>query len=258
MRRPRGEPPRAGTRLSPVRRLLLGLLLVLPAACGADPPPPATTGTAPILVSDDQPGMPTWSQQVELREFTLYADGRAIVPDGFDGALPKAAEHPLTPSRVRGLFADAADADLFDGATHDVDHTDAGALTITLRSPDRSYVTKVIGPSDDDDGARGRAVSFAAGLTPARWPKSDFAGEPKAYEPAKLAVFFHGSSEPDGERWPLESSTRCLTLSGSQLTAAADLARRSRQGTRFHDGERSFTVDFRPLLPHESDCESVR
>jgi hypothetical protein len=201
--------------------------------------------------------MPTWSQQVELPEFTLYGDSRAIVPEGFDGALPKIVDYPLTPDRVRRLFDDAADADLFDDRTHDVNVTDAGALTITLRSPDRSYVTKVIGPSDDDSGARGRAVSFAAGLTPARWPESDFAGKPKAYEPAKLAVFFRASSEPGGERWPLESSSRCMTLSGTQLSAAADLARRSRQGTRFYDGERGFTVDFRPLLPDESDCESI-
>jgi hypothetical protein len=243
-----------------VRRLQLALLVLLAAcaACGADPPPPATGATTPILVADDRQGMPTWSQQVELPEFTLYGDGRAIVPEGFDGALPKVVDYPLTPDRVRRLFADAADADLFDGRTHDVHFTDAGALTITLRSPDRSYVTKVIGPSTDEGGARGRAVSFAAGLAPARWPASDFAGEPKAYEPAKLAVFFRAISEPGGERWPLASTSECLTLSGEQLAAAADLARRSRQGTRYHDGERAFTVDFRPLLPDESDCESVR
>ena len=246
-----------GARPSPVRRMLLALVVLL-AACGADPPPPATSGTTPILVSDDRQGMPTWSQQVELPEFTLYGDSRAIVPEGFDGALPKVVDYPLTPDRVRRLFADAADADLFDGRTHDVNHTDAGALTITLRSPDRTYVTKVIGPSGDESGARGRAVSFAAGLTPSRWPESDFAGEPKAYEPAKLAVFFRASSGLGGERWPLESSTRCLTLSGKQLATAADLARRSGQGTRFHDGEHVFTVDFRPLLPDESDCESLR
>lgn len=240
-----------------MRRLLLALL-VLPAACGADPPPPATDGPDPILVADDRQGMPTWSEQVELPEFTLYGDGRAIVPDGFDGALPKVVDYPLTLDRVRRLFAEAEDADLFDGRTHDVDFTDAGALTITLRSPDRSYVTKVIGPSNDDSGARGRAVSFAAGLEPARWPASDFAGQPKTYEHAKLAVFFHASSDPGGEQWPFMSSQSCVTLSGTALAAATDLARRSRQGTRFHDGERAFTVVFRPLRPDESNCESVR
>nr|WP_157529401.1 hypothetical protein [Kibdelosporangium sp. MJ126-NF4]CEL23239.1 hypothetical protein [Kibdelosporangium sp. MJ126-NF4]CTQ94401.1 hypothetical protein [Kibdelosporangium sp. MJ126-NF4] len=240
-----------------MRRLLLALPVLL-VACGAEPPPPATSGTAPILVSDHRQGMPTWSQQVKLPEFALYGDRRAIVPEGFDGALPKVVAYPLTPDRVRRLFADAADADLFDGKTHDVDVTDAGALVIALRSPDRSYVTKVIGPRDDESGARARAMSFAAGLTPARWPKSDFAGEPKTYEPAKLAVFFRASSEPGGEQWPLESSTHCTTLSGSQLAAATDLARRSGQGTRFRDGERAFTVDFRPLLPDEKDCESLR
>lgn len=213
-------------------------------------------------------------------DFSLYADGRAIVPDAAAGAEPGAGagglrEHRLTPAALRRLLQDARAAGLDRSRTLDQPGVaDAFTLEITFGSARTRIVMAGSGETDP-------AVRFSRErLNPANWAAADLAGAARPYEVQRLAALAYedrsangqagsrADGQPDGQsvtRWPLGPigagtptvGGHCVVVGGHDLATVSRLSRAARPGTRWLSGGRLYSIRFRPLLPDESTCADL-
>jgi hypothetical protein len=195
-------------------------------------------------------------------DFSLYGDGRAIVPK--PGTETGLLEYRLRPAALRRLVEEARAAGL--GRPRTTEHPGA-ADAFTMEIGFGTAVTRVVvaGAGESD-----RAVRFARErLDPAGWAPSAQAAPVRPYEATRLAVLAApAGSTPDrrARPWPIGAlgdgaavrGERCTILSGRALSAANGLARAARPGSRWSSAGKVYVVRLRPLLPDERGCVDVQ
>jgi hypothetical protein len=197
-------------------------------------------------------------------EFSLYGDGRFVVPGQTEGAWPRLREYRLTPAGLDRVVAAARAAGLDRSRTLDrPDIADAFTLNITFVSGGRANRTTIVHPEGSDDPA----VRFWRSLDPRSWPKGEFAGEPRDYEPARFAALARpDSTGGQAADWPLGrlsgdtdvGGRRCTVYSGDDVGTAREKAEDARPGALWRAGGATYRIDFRPMLPDERDCAALR
>ncbi|MCW2900578.1 MAG: hypothetical protein JWO67_2843 [Streptosporangiaceae bacterium] len=204
-----------------------------------------------------------------LPDFSVYGDGRAIVPDTAAGPEPGPGtatilrEYRLTPAAVRRLLADAQAAGLHRPRTVEQPGVaDAFTLEITLGSARTRIV--VAGPGETDPAVRFWRERLNAG----GWARRDQAVVVHPYEVTRLAVLAAEAGTADRERlasWPLApvgagapvAGALCTVISGRDVPRASRLSRTARPGTRWLSEGKAYSVRFRPMLPDERTCADV-
>lgn len=250
--------------------LIASTLLV---GCGAAPRPAASA--APAAPKTDPASADTlvlrWrltggfagigGGQGSLPDFSLFGDGRAIVPEKRTPASLR--EYRLKPEVVRRLTDEARAAGLDNARRLDQPGgiVDAFTLVITFGSAQ----TFIMYPEARNDPA----VRLWKRLDPTRWAASDQAGPSRPYTPARVAVLAEpaptGGNRGKAAQWPLTPLDRgtpgvggqCLIISGGDATTATRLSRTSPPDTRWRSGDAVYSVHFRPLLPDEHTCADL-
>lgn len=251
--------------------VLLVLVAALLAGCGQrepTPTPPRDPQTVILrmqMTASLAPAQDRWA----LPAFSLYGDGRALIPDGYDGALPRAKEHHVMEAAINRLFRQAADAELFRDNFYRRDVLDGSTLAISIRSDRVEHFTSVHAPKADEGGARGRVVAFSRDLDVNRWPADWFSAPPVDYQPERLAVLVYSGNAPkttDVRPWPLETPVTtmpgapahpCVVLDGALARQVASVARAARPETRWRSEGQELSIMFRPMLPDERDCADL-
>jgi hypothetical protein len=217
-------------------------------------------------MADWLPGLGPMYQRYDPPQFVLYGDGRAIVREERDTTALKLVEYHLTPQRVRALFGEAADAELFDDEDYSLDEQvlDAGALVITLRTTEEERTVEIVLPNPEDSGARGEAATFAESLRPEHWKDGDFSSPPSPYRPDRVAVIYETATPNDNETprpWPLPGTEPikpgCALLTGTTATQTQELSEKGQRTTLWQQGDLTFHAWIRPLLPDETDCHAT-
>lgn len=243
---------------------ILGTLLSL---VGCSTPPEPAGGEGYVLLADKRGGALSPIEAVDPPDFVLYGGGRAIAPERDSEAL-RLVEYHLTPERVRELFEEADDAELFDDEDYSLDEQvpDAGSLLIVVRTEEREHLANVVLPDPDDFGARGDAAEFGETLDPATWAAGDFTEPAAPYRADRVTVTYSlGVSSAVNARpreWPLPETepieSRCVVLTGAAAAEAQRLGESAARTTVWRHGEVTFLAWVRPLLPDEDDCEASR
>lgn len=200
-----------------------------------------------------------------IPEFSLYGDGRIIMPDGAAGAWPRLRELRLTRAGLRRVVAAARDAGLDRSRTLGrTDVADAFTLVITFVADGRRHRTRIVHPEGTDDPA----VRFWRGLDPRTWPRGERAGPPRVHRPTRLAVLSAPADATTGSavRWPLGrldrgtpiAGRRCTVHTGGDVATVRRRATAVRPGTLWRSGGVTHRVAFRPLLPDERGCAALR
>jgi hypothetical protein len=282
---------------------LLSLPALLLAGCGPapdgqasslDPPPTLQPGEIVLRIGATGGIPPTRFLATELPRVTVYGDGRVITDraDGSANGLPELGVRSISTESVNQLIQLALDA----GVGGDIDYGfpdifDAGSVYFEVGTDTGLRRTGVY------------ALRFEDGLTPQQiearqplidlWDKltdlpatlgPDAAGAEQLYQPAALAVVSQPwpdttPEEPERE-WPgpalpgdpfgptgsrvSGSDLRCLTVTGTDLTAVLEEAQTATEHTpwRWHGDSAwetgSYALWFRPLLPDETSCDDMR
>ncbi|HEV7932397.1 MAG TPA: hypothetical protein VGP70_08805 [Actinomadura sp.] len=262
---------------------MFGLLVAaLIAGCGpASRPPAATTGpyAEPAAEPSSADRAVTAADELVLRwrlvggiagrggpgtfpDFSLYGDGRAIVPK--PAAETGLREYRLRPAALRRLIEDARAAGLERSRTAEQPGI-ADAFTMEITFGRARTRIAVAGPGESD-----RAVRFARErLDPSRWAPSDQAAPVRPYEAARLAVLAVPAGSMQGRKarpWPIGAlgdgaavrGERCTILSGREASSASRLAPAALPGNRWSSAGKVYVVRLRPLLPDEGGCADVQ
>jgi hypothetical protein len=197
-------------------------------------------------------------------DFSLYADGRAIVPER-SGTSPSFREYRLTPAALRRVVEEAEGIGL-DRPRRHVASGVADAFTLSISFGRAETSIDLYGDGESDPAAR-----FARErLTPDRWPAGDQAVPVRPYEPERLAVMARVSDRADGgrtsARWPFGPIGQGTPVLGAQCTVIGgpDARRATRllpgdrpDARRWISGGRTYAVRARPLLPDERTCADL-
>ncbi|GAA2094330.1 hypothetical protein [Actinomadura alba] len=197
-------------------------------------------------------------------DFSLYADGRAIVPERGETS-PRFREYRLTMAALQRAVEEARTIGL-DRPRRQEQSGVADVFTLTISFGRAETSVDVYGDGESDP-----AVRFAReSLDPARWPAGDQAVPARRYEPERLAVMAWVADRTDGERtsaqWPfgrIDQGTRvlgaqCTVISGSDVRRATRLLEGDRpDARRWISGGRTYAVRARPLLPDERTCADL-
>lgn len=190
-------------------------------------------------------------------DFSLYADGRTIVPG--QGATPDLREYRLTEAATQRLLAEARSAGL--GRPRTIERpgiADAFTLEITFGSAR----TRVVHPEGQSDPV----VRFWKRLSPDTWPAQDQAGPVRPYRFERLALLAaETGSGQQAKPWPLGPLGRgeqaagglCTVVSGGDLATASRLVRGAPPGSMWSSSGKAYSVRLRPLLPDESTCAEL-
>jgi hypothetical protein len=242
---------------------VLAVLSVL-AGCGAadaEPVPPRT-GTTPIVVIRQYPGLAPAASRLALPSFSLQADGTAILAAKDRGIVVSGTRRTLSAAQVTDLFQRAADADLFRSHEYRRDVLDGSALVVQITSATGRHETSVVAPSSDEGGDRGRVVKFAAAATKA----GDAAGD---FRPERVAVVIVADSDEsaDVRPWPLDTPATgmpgypnrpCLIVDGTGVAPLLTAVRTATPATRWTTDDRHrVALRVRPLLPYEHTCADI-
>jgi hypothetical protein len=271
----------------------LGLLLVAGCGQGVRKTPgestPASFGADDLVVRVGYTGGFTTPEDMltRLPIVSVYGDGRvlteapvlAIYPGP---SLPKLQLRRTTPADVRQLLNQAIAAGAADGGDFgtpgvaDAANTKFSVLTAAGprstevyalsegREADQSHLTQA------QRDARNRLSTFFETLT--KFPGT--LGDPEEYQPKQLLAVAHpwtdqGSTDlptPPEVAWPgpalpgepLELEHSCVSVTGQQLTDVVASTLRANAATPWTHGGKRWTITFRPLLPDESGCVTVR
>lgn len=196
-------------------------------------------------------------------DFSLYADGTAIVPGG-PGKASQPRRYHLKQAVVQRLISEAKQADLQRskklGSGSGI--ADANSLAIWMGSAR----TDIVMPEQ----VHVPATAVWKKLRPEQWSKDDQQSPPDVYKPESVAVSAMDTGEhpapPGAVPWPLSALTKgrqlthgglCTIYTGADAVRVRDLASKSVLGTRFSSGGKVFTVRVRPLLPDEKSCDAL-
>ena len=187
-------------------------------------------------------------------DFSLYADGQAIVRSG-----TRQTEYHLTLKALQHLVAAASDAGLATPHTSDDRHIADGMYkNITFVTGGRARTSRIM---LEAGGKADPAAAFLKRLAPSAWPRTDLTAAPKPYHAARTAVLA-APAAGKGPSWPykpLTAGTRvgtrtCTVLDGADAAKAERAATSTPQWTDHGD---TFRVTLRPLLPDEPNCAAL-
>jgi len=249
-----------GVRRFPV--VALAALLVCLPECGGprrDPPaPPDDPNLLVLRVEKLRSLVPPWEAR-GIPAFSLYGDGRVIVPAGRQGALLAAKEFRLDRRDAALVYRRARAAGLARSREFDRTYaTDASVVVVTLWTVGGAARTEVVVPGGY--GAPERVLRFVEGL-PADHRTA------VGYRATALAVLALGSAstaEPV-RPWPLSIPLSagplarppwCTVFTGEEVARAETAARGAAPDTPWDSGDRAVGVMFRPLLPDEPGCDT--
>jgi hypothetical protein len=269
----------------------LALVALLAAGCaqhaasGGTPPPSAGHGL--ILRIDVGGGF--LAPQAQLRQvpmFSLYADGRLVIPgpqiEIYPGpALPNLQVRTVSQEGIQAIVAAAQAAGLLGPDRHydAIRVADAPTTTFTLVAAGARHIVSVQalgiepvqGATPEETDARRKLADLQSKLSDLQsWLPAGSLGPEEPFVTDELRVYVFRYQPPEDLMqktiaWPLDSfqgfsllpgnaEIRCGAVSGPDLNAVLTAARQANELTPWGaDGER-WTVVFRPLLPDESDC----
>ncbi|GLY00305.1 MULTISPECIES: hypothetical protein [Actinoplanes] len=219
-----------------------------------------------------------------LPQISVYADGRLItegpVALSYPGpALPNLQVQQLTPEQVQQLTADAVKAGVTDGAdfgTPNVADIPSTKVTVRTASGDESVEVVALREARPDD------TSLTAAQHAARKKLTDFldtvdglaTASQERYLPTGLVAIAQPWVDPGdglgGEpvQWPGPDlpgealnetvGTHCVAMTGEQKDTVWAAADKASQRTSWMSAGKQWSVVFRPLLPGESGCASLR
>jgi hypothetical protein len=265
--------------------MLLAVLAVLAAGCGASaqPPPEPPARPAELVMSVVVlPGLLPPGGELSLPDFSLYGDGRIVMGIHDDRSLPAPQERRVTAAGIRQLLAAASDA----GLTRRTDYgqpqlPDAPSGIFQVVANGRRQVTRVLAPDTDLTGdpslgqdqqaARARLRDFRGRLINLdSWLAPHLTGAATPYRYPRMAVFAL-RQEPDPAAppplaWPLGplatagepmAGGRCVIVAGEELARVRTAAKNATPATPWQDGGSTFHLAFRPLLPDENSCRAA-
>jgi hypothetical protein len=186
-------------------------------------------------------------------DFSLYADGRAVVRSG-----TRLTEYHLTPKALKRLVSAASDAGLATPRSTDARNiADAMYKNITFVTGGRARTSRII----QAGGKADPASDFLKRLDPSTWPRTDLTAGPQPYHAARVAVLALPAAG-SGPSWPFKPLTggthvgtrTCTVLDGADAAKAERAATSTPQWT---DHSRTFRVTVRPLLPDEPGCAAL-
>jgi hypothetical protein len=216
---------------------------------------------------------------------SIYADGRVItegpVPAIYPGpALPNLQVQRIEAGEVQDLVDRALDAGVAESADLGTPPVaDALSTRFTVVTAEGTFVREVYALSDSEPPG--------SGLTPdqeaAREELSDLLGtltagfgtESEPYAPESVAAVASPWVDPQDDLpqpdrpWPGPAlpgdptggprTVGCVTATGGEAQAVLEAARSANATTAWVTGDGArWSVLFRPLLPHETDCADLR
>ena len=281
-----------------VRTVAVIAVLSTAAACANAPGTSGTGGiehpTGPdqvvLRLSYEGGFVPIEYNLTQFPSFTLYGDGRVVVPGAqiaiYPGpSLPAVFQRTITEEGMQTILQAALDAGLGDGdqAYSDFGSTliaDASTAIFTFTANGRTSQVSVYALSElpdhpegmpDDEFQARRTLSDLAGRLGAldQWLPEGSIGSEEPFEPSGYRLFV-GSYRRDKQLpqepavWPLATplSTTgangtgyaCVAITGDDWAAVAPLAQNANQLTPWENQGSKFSVLFRPLLPEEAGC----
>lgn len=255
---------------------------------------PAASG-APVLELATGGGFVPWGYDFSaLPTLVVYDDGRAIVPGPQIAiypapALPNLQVEQLSADDLDALIAAARDAGLLaDAPDYGMPNvTDLPTTTLTLTVDGRTYThaAYALGFVDGESAGQDGAVAPQdSGLTQeqadARATLVDFIaaandlvgalGNGESYPITAFGVLaqaidtsVEGAVAPDAQvlPWPLDvalaDAVGCTVVDGDAAQTLLATLASANQATLFTQGDVTYSVWFRPLLPHETGCEAL-
>lgn len=214
---------------------------------------------------------------------SVYADGRVITEGPttliYPGpALPNLQVARITPEEVKQLAAEAGEAGVETG-------TDFGSPNVADAPSTHVSVVTGYGTQSVDVVALNETQPDDSSLTPANQAArktlktfvdklTSLGAESQPYTPEEVAVIAQPWTDPgDGlggkpVAWPGAQlpgeflnktvAIHCLAVSGAEKDTVLEAAGKANQQTAWTSGGKQWSVMFRPLLPDESGCESLR
>ncbi|MEU4692929.1 hypothetical protein [Actinoplanes sp. NPDC023714] len=214
---------------------------------------------------------------------SVYADGRVITEGPttliYPGpALPNLQVARITPEEVTQLAAEATEAGVKTGADFGrpgVADIPSTVVTVTTGYGTETVAVEALNEAQPDDGAltaenkadRERLKTFVGKLT-------SLGADAQPYAPEEVAAIARPWTDPGdglagkpvtwpGPRLPGEAlnataGVNCLAVTGAEKDAVLAAAAKANQQTPWESGGKQWSVTFRPLLPDESGCASLR
>jgi hypothetical protein len=255
----------------------------------ADAPARLPAANELVLRAETYGGFVPASRQLgQFPQLSVYGDGRVIsegpVPSIYPGpALPNLQVQQITPELVQSLVNQGVAAGVRNGA--DFGHpgvADAPTTRITVVSAAGKQVVTVDAlaqaqPNDrrltaDQQTARTKLAAFVQKLE--GLPVQKGVPAPVAYQPTGIAVFASPYTPPASgpastpKAWPgpalpgapIDPATKagCVAVTGPQAASVLTAAKSANQLTPWTAGSAKWQITFRPLLPDETGCASVK
>jgi hypothetical protein len=289
----RREPNVALARLTHMRTRTLASLIALAVAApaahaatsGAQPSIAHPSGATDVVlrVTVDGGFVPVQTSLATLPTFTLYGDGRVVVPGAQiqispAPALVTLAARRLSERQVQTVLRRATQSGLL--ARGPIDYGDMGAIgvsdmpttTVALHAAGRTLERAAYALAVTPNGGRLSHAQARARLLLARFIAALPARPASSYSPHGYAVFVAPAQAAiDVARsWPLHSDLatagapvssgtgyRCVTVVGRDADRLRAALRRANAESQWSSGGRRYTLIPRPLLPDERGCASL-
>ena len=283
------------TRLAAVAVALLLFVTACAGETGSSPPPadadrPVDPDTLVLRVDYTGGYLPATHILSRLPLISVYVDGRVItdgpMPDIFPRpAMPNVQQQTISPELVEVLVQKAVAAGVgtaVDFGRPTVTDMPSTRITIVTREGTRKLEVYALAPDVD-----GLTDSLTGEQRMARKTLSDFlaslqdlptklgAGQPELYPvsalavvttpyaldrtadvPAQPEVAWPGPALP-GQVPDANLGVGCVTVTGSEATAALALAAKANVLTPWTWGGKRWSLEFRPILPDESGCTDL-
>jgi hypothetical protein len=245
---------------------------------------PIDTSAASLVLRIDTAGgfMATGAALARVPDFSLYGDGRVIVPGGQiaiypSPLLPAVAEAHLTAAEVQRLLAAADAAGLLgpDGSYGGPGMPDAGQTVFTLTVAGKTHVisatTAMAGASADPADPTTRIAAFRASLGDLSALLGRTVTE-TMYEAPGYRVFLSAAGPVDATAssasvvdWPLATDPAkagptaadgitCMAVTGTDTATFAKAATTANATTIWRASSGNYLAQVRPLLPNEQHC----
>lgn len=249
-------------RLKVVGAALAAASLLVMSGCGRAAPDSYQSGPRDLVLQLVEipavvdPGEPA----ALVPTFSLYGDGRVLIssPNDQQGALPRVRSLQLSEERVQQLVSNALDAGVQDNREENIEiDPDAPTVVLTLTAEER-FGWSELGPN-----VGGRLGQLRDSLLAYAERK-----DAQPYEHDAIAVLATPTDpEAGAEEWPLAElrpsaerrigDSHCTTYRRTNVEDVTATARGADPDAVWSSGTDVFDVRFRPMLPHETDCDSL-